>query len=127
MICDGVVKVVDAGLLKPSRTFGPAVYPGLGGLVVAEKAATLDVMNFFVSGYTAVAGDLAMVEIVLATEVVILQLLMGTTLALVDVTTPKPMFSRFTSRLMFPLLLTLASVTCVGCLGCGSGGSGVDG
>lgn len=50
MICGGVFKVVDAELLKPSRTFGAAVYPGLGGLVVAEKAATLDVMNFFVSG-----------------------------------------------------------------------------
>lgn len=65
-----------------------------------------------------------MVEIVLATEVVILQLLMGTTLALVSATTPKPQFSRFTSGLMFPLLLTLASVTCVGC---GPDGSGVDG
>lgn len=50
MVCDGVFKAVDAELLKPSRAFGAAVYPGLGGLVVAEKAATLDVVSFFVSG-----------------------------------------------------------------------------
>ena len=116
-------KVVEVGLLKPSRAFGAALYSGLESLVVAENAATLDVMNFFVSGKCAVAGDLVMVEIELVTEVAILQLLMGATLGL-GVTMSKPLFSRFTSGLIFPLLLTLGSVTCVGC---DPDGNGVDG